>query len=591
MSRQRFYEILPATLAWATLLGMVVFSWLIPAWVAVFIILFDTYWLLKTIYMSFHLRATYAEMKRNLKIDWVGELEKLKVESLKSKVEEAGQKGTFDFTLSTLDSVRDWRDIYHLVILPMYREPYEVVRESFESLLQAHYPKDKFIVVLALEERAGPEVLRMGERIKQEYGGKFFKFFVAVHPENLPGEIPGKSSNQSWAALRVKEEIIDPLIRRNSTSVRSAISSRTPPTVGSEKKIDGLHVFSSSEPTGETQFRRLPLEGEELASSGPRSYEDILVSVFDIDTQAFPEYFGRVAYAYLTVKNPLRCIYQPIPLFTNNIHEAPAPSRVASFSASFWQMMQQARPERLTSFSSQTLPLPVVLDIGYWDKGIVSEDSRVFWQGFLRYHGDFRVEPLAYPVSMDANVAPTFWGTLKNIYKQQRRWTWGVENVPYMLEGFRRDPLIPKAKKRYWTFNILESFHSLATNSLMIFALGWLPLILGGHVFGQTMLSYNLPRITRFIIDLSLLGISGSVVMGLLLLPRKPGARLTVIDYFFYVVQWLLVPITLTVFGAVPGLESQTRLALGGKYRLGFWVTPKGRKVVEGETVKQASFS
>ena len=36
-------------------------------------------------------------------------------------------------------------------------------------------------------------------------------------------------------------------------------------------------------------------------------------------------------------------------------------------------------------------------------------------------------------------------------------------------------------------------------------------------------------------------------------------------------------PITLIVFGAVPGLEAQTRLMLGGRFRLGFWATPKER--------------
>ena len=136
---------------------------------------------------------------------------------------------------------------------------------------------------------------------------------------------------------------------------------------------------------------------------------------------------------FLRCRIRLRAIYQPIPLFTNNIYEAPALARVVAFSTTFWQMMQQSRPERLTSFSSQSIPFQALVDIGFWQKDIVSEDSRIFWQGYLRYHGDFRVEPLFYPVSMDANVAPTFWGTMKNIYKQQRRWGWGCENIPYML--------------------------------------------------------------------------------------------------------------------------------------------------------------
>jgi cellulose synthase/poly-beta-1,6-N-acetylglucosamine synthase-like glycosyltransferase len=493
---KRFFEILPGSLAWGTIVGMVLFSWLLPVWVSIFIILFDIYWLLKTAYLSLHLRATFSTMRANMKIDWLARLD----------ASAAGARAT-------------WRDIRHLVILPMYNEPCEVVRESFESLSKTHYSRENMIVVLALEERAGARAREVGERITKEFGARFGKFLVTIHPANVPGEIPGKGSNEAWAAREAKEKIIDP---------------------------SGL------------------------------AYENIMVSVFDVDTQVFPEYFGRLTHAFLHTENPMRAIYQPIPFFTNNIYEAPALARVVAFSTTFWQMMQQSRPERLTSFSSQSIPLSTLLDIGFWQKDIVSEDSRIFWQGYLHYHGDFRVEPLFYPVSMDANVAPTFWGTMKNIYKQQRRWGWGVENIPYMLEGFRRDDQISSAKKRYWRFNAIEGFHSWATNSLMIFALGWLPLLLGGHHFGSTLLAYYLPHVTRWIVSLSMLGIVSSAALAIMLLPPKPEG-LRPHNYFIYVLQWILMPITLIIFGAFPGLEAQTRLMLGGNYRLGFWVTPKGR--------------
>ena len=43
---------------------------------------------------------------------------------------------------------------------------------------------------------------------------------------------------------------------------------------------------------------------------------------------------------------------------------------------------------------------------------IVSDDSRIFWQCFFKYNGDYRVKPLYYPISMDANVARSFFRTL-----------------------------------------------------------------------------------------------------------------------------------------------------------------------------------
>lgn len=493
----RFLEIIPGALAWLTLLLVVLLSWGLPAAVSIFIILFDIYWLLKTVYMSFHLRSTYVAMRKNLKTDWL--------ELLKSA--------------PPSQFWAPWQNVYHLVIFPFFDEPYEVIRESFESLTKSNYPSEKMLVVLATEAKAGEAARKTAARIEREFSGRFHKFLVTAHPADLPGEIPGKGSNESWAAREAERLILEPL-------------------------------------------------------GAPR--EQVMVSVFDIDTRVFPEYFGCLSYSFLTSPNPLRAVYQPVPLFTNNIYQAPAFARVVAFSSTFWQMMQQARPERLTTFSSQSVPFSVLRDIGFWATDVVSEDSRIFWQAYLRYDGDFRVVPLEYPVSMDANVTPKFWGTLRNLYKQQRRWGWGVENVPYMLDGFRKNPRISRAKKWYWSFNAIEGFHSWATNSIMIFALGWLPSLIGAGDFSNSLLSYSLPQVTRLIIGVSMLGVATSAMTSILLLPpRPPGLRR--INYLWYVLEWALIPITLTVFGAFPGLEAQTRLMLGGRFRLGFWVTPKSR--------------
>jgi len=75
----RALEIMPGFLAWATLLLVVVLSFLTPFLMAIFIIAFDVYWLIKTVYLSLHLRVSYNKLKQNLTLNWIDKLNKLQI--------------------------------------------------------------------------------------------------------------------------------------------------------------------------------------------------------------------------------------------------------------------------------------------------------------------------------------------------------------------------------------------------------------------------------------------------------------------------------------------------------------------------------
>lgn len=491
---------MPGALAWTTFGLLIFFSWKYPFYTAVAIILFDLFWLFRIVYLYLHLRVSFVKMRRFMKVNWLAELK---------------------------DSHPEFRKLYHLVILPMYKEPYEVVHETFHKLARANYPKEKLFIVLATEERAGEEGSKAAKRIEEEFGRNFGKFLITSHPFGLPNEIPGKGSNESWAAREAKEKIIDP---------------------------DGYN------------------------------YEDVIVSVFDVDTQVEPEYFGRLAYVFLTSKNPQRSSFQPIPLFTNNVYEAPIFSRVISFFPTFWQMMQQSRFEQLSTFSSQSMPFKALTEVDFWDRHLVSEDALIFWRFYFHFNGDWRTEPLYYPVSMDANAAPSLWQTAKNIYKQQRRWAWGSENVPYMMTRFVGNKAISFWEKLSWSFVFIEGFWSWATASFILFLGGWLPLWLGGQEFSRTILSFSLPKITSYIMTFAILGIATSAVLSSVLLPPKPQ-WFRWYHSFLYILEWALTPIILIFFSAIPAVEAQTRLMLGGRFKLDFWATPKARKSKETKTL------
>ncbi len=412
---------------------------------------------------------------------------------------------------------KDWRDIYHLVVIPMYQEPLAVLREVFLALANCDYPKDRMIIVLACEERVKKEVKETALNIEREFSKSFFSFLTTWHPENIKGEIAGKGSNETWAGRRAKE-IVDSL--------------------------------------------KIP-------------YERVIYSSFDADTCVFPKYFSCLTYSYLTAKNPIRCSFQPVPLFINNIWQAPSVSKIFAFSASFWEMMCQERPEKIITFSSHSMSFSALVGVDFKQTNVVSDDSRIFWQCFFKYDGDYRVVPLYYPVSMDANAAPTFWETIRNVYLQQRRWAYGVGEIAYFLFGSLKNKKVPISKKISLGFDALENHWSWATSSVLLFFLGWLPIILGGETFKQTLFSYNLPIFTRNILTLAMIGLVVSIYLSILLLPPKPrqfGRK----KYLFFILEWLLIPIVLIFFYSLPAIDSQTRWMLG-KY-LGFWPTPKIRE-------------
>src|SRR3989344_5134294 len=71
----RFFEILPGALVWATLAGTVLASCLPPVGASFFFISFCIYWLLKTVFLSLHLRYSFSTMQENLKKNWRTELD------------------------------------------------------------------------------------------------------------------------------------------------------------------------------------------------------------------------------------------------------------------------------------------------------------------------------------------------------------------------------------------------------------------------------------------------------------------------------------------------------------------------------------
>ncbi len=530
--QERLWEILPGLSIWSVFLGAIALSFFKPVWAALFIVCFDLYWLLKAANVALHLIASYRRFRVFVKIDWFGFVEKLQegvpalIEEFQKKSETATkklEKRYYEEEIVRLQDGlereninKDYRQFYHVIVLPFVDESFEVLNSTVSALTQSHYAKERLILLLASEERAGEKAQIVAQQIKERYQNEFGMFFITVHPDGLEGEIKGKSANASFAVENLLPEL---------------------------KKLN-INI------------------------------DQVLISNFDSDTIIHPQYFARVTFEFLTANKPYQKSYQPIAIYNNNIWDSPAIIRVVSVSNSFFQFTESSRPDRLRTFASHTMTLKALVDVGFWKKDIVNEDGYVFWQCYLYYNGDYSVVPLFIPVSLDTCLADTTWQTLKNQYNQKKRWAYNVEYYPHLI------PKLLKSKAPFWDrmyklYQYVEGDFNWAAASVLITILGWLPLLIGGKEFNESVVAVNLPYMTRFLMTTATAFLIFSVYINLVLLPPRPkkyGVMRSVMMYL----QWFLVPITSVVFSSFPAIESQTRLMFG-RY-LEFWVTPKSRK-------------
>ncbi len=547
---QRFFELIPGTLCWFTLIGIFLFSFFLPIWVAIFIIAFDIYWILRTIYIAAYSISAYRKMQRYKKIDWFevcrstedigGFLERIQNEAESAKKEFNRFRLRFlsrrrkarkmnwavkkelvrevKFVQSNEKKFMSWKDVYHAILLPTANEDPEVIEPAIQAVYDSKYPNDKFIIVLATEEREEPEKRNKKIKyLKERFDGKFFDFLVTVH-QVAPGEMKMKSANATYAAKHLKKYL---------------------------------------------EEKRIPLE-------------NVILSNFDCDTCAHPQYFAALSFKYVTEPKRLQHAYQPLPMYHNNIWDTNAFVRIIVTGSSFWHMVESMRPEHMVTFSSHSEAFKTIVDVGYWPVNVISEDSLIYWKCYNYFNGDYMVKPIYLPVSLDAVLARTYWKTIVNQYKQKRRWAYGIENFPLLARAFLKNKKIPLGKKFRYLFTMLEGHWSWATNAFILALLGWLPVIIGGSEFNQSVLAHNLPFITRTLMNVALIGLLISMFLSLLLLPPRPKHHRRR-RYISMVLQWVMAPLIAPFLGAAPAIESQTRIMLG-KYFGEFWVTEKVRR-------------
>ncbi len=562
----RSLEMVPGLITWGILLGSVVLSLFLPRVVAYAILLFDVYWLVKSVTMSHSLIRAYRYLKRDTQIDWQDRLHMLdrSIDTYAQTLErvihriDGGRRGAarwfwnlrlmllnrslqqdyreLKVELAEVANVVDSdaplinpRDIYHLVFVATYTEDLETLRPSFQAIADSKYDHDRLIVVLATEERDRERAQANARVIRREFGKSFKRLIVTEHPDNITGEVKGKGSNIAWAG-------------------RIAL-----------KEIDRLGI----------------------------PHRHVIATTLDSDHRPHPQYLSAITYHYVLDPHRKYRSFQPTPLFHNNLWHTTAINRIIATGSSFWHMVESTRSYRLRNFAAHSQGLEAVIDSDFWSVDTIVEDGQQYWRTYFRYHGNHFVQPIYVPVYQDAVLDRNYLMTLRAQYLQLRRWAWGASDFPYIVVNAVRDRSISWPNKLTQIGRFLEGHITWAAAPILITFVGWLPILLSPS-FRETLFGQTLAPTASLILTSALVGMIITVFISLLLLPPKPPGY-KVHHRVMMLLQWALLPVTTIVFSSLPAIESQTRLMFG-RY-LEFWVTPKVTRPAKVSSRAQAERS
>ena len=522
----RFLEILPGALSYGAIILLFILSWLNPVLGAIYLFTLISATLVKAIGVAYRTIQGYNVIKRAERVDWRQRLTDLESphESYERLVGSGNNSYHFAEHLNNLKLLattmeRDYprpSQVYHVVIMTAYNEGIDILDPSIAAVVKNTFPNDRIIFALAYEERGGQAIEDTAKALASKYHDTFHHFMIVKHPANLRGEVKGKGPNLTYAGQAVADYV--------------------------EKK-------------------HIPVE-------------NVIVTSLDSDNHMHPKYLDSVAYEFITHPNRQHLSYQPVSLFTNNIWDAPAPTRVIAVSNSFFNVITTMRPHVLRNFASHSQPLQALEAMDFWSKRTIVEDGHQYWRSLFFFNGNYSVLPIRIPIYQDAVLDDTFWKTIKAQFIQVRRWYYGASDVAYV--GSRL--FVPRSKRLmpFWQLfpkflRLLDGHITLAIMAPIITFGGWVPMIM--NISSHEMVTYNLPNIVSIIETIASIGLFITVLVSFRILPKRP-AKYRKGRNVLMILQWILMPLTSILYQSIAAYYAQTRLMLG-LYMEKFDVTKK----------------
>lgn len=554
--KESLVEKLPAFTVFGVILGPLLGAIFIPKVTSYFIIIFNIYFLYKSISYFVLLVLSVIQIRNTENIDWM-----LKIKDLKfpSNGIERLERELFDITTSKyvhekerlnrnklipsfLDGVVfrleqrkmeryikkeieklkviekqglffDPSKSHHVILIPHWKEPYEVLEDTVKAISKSTFPTKQISIVMGAESR-DPEGIEKSYKLKKEYGHIFEQFWVSSH-ELQEDDAIGKSSNMAWAGKMVVKEI---------------------------KKLGWDLKYTT-------------------------------MTSCDADSILDSQHFAKLSYEYSLRKDAFYKFYTGAIVFYSNIWKLKFYARIRNSIASLHNISAQLRPDKLVPFSTYTTSFWLIEKIGYWTPWITPEDFHIFFKSLMKYPAKVTTVPLFLKTLSDAAEGDTHIETLKNNYFQQRRWAWGITIDGWMISKLIALILEGKMTIRamYIALHVFFDHIMLVVVSIIVIIGGNIPYLLNPD-FATTVLGVRLPGFSSMIIQTTVWFLVGMIITDYYFVKPK-SERKGVLKAVLSMLEWVLLPYVNFLLVFLPGLEANTRLIFGK--RLEYYLTKK----------------
>lgn len=403
------------------------------------------------------------------------------------------------------DFPAEWENYYHFVEVHSYKEPLEVIKPAYEAILNSDYPAKKIFLGIGLEEKALPETIAEVKKYAEENSHRIGGIFFTIHPKGLPGEITGPAAHRNW----IMKNAVKEFTKRNI------------------------------------------------------KLENVLVTTLDADFVIHRQFLAGAMYKYLSTpaKERNKRSFTGVFLYHNNYWDAPAVMRLIASGTAFWQLAEMVGSDKYINFSSMSMNMKSLNDVGFWMANKVNDDSGFYWKAYYHFNGDYKVIPHFLPISADTVLDVGLVKTFENQYKQLQRWAYGVEHMPFIVKQYFANKDLDFWNKTDKLLFITWSYTKWGTLALFITFAGMLvPLV--NHNYSQSIVAYNLPILSSWILTGAFVGLFSTIYVHEKTAPPRPKSWGPLLRFWSFI-QWALIPVILVTIASIPAIDAQTRLMLG----------------------------